>query len=150
MPIMMDHSCVIASKDTPSLLIGSAALVRIHIHAFIPNTIILCYAGPPINVAITSRTSQSLTFTWQSPVDPNGRHGDFVRSPVVCYSDDNSRQTTTAYGRSADNQVTFEVEALMPYSYYNCCVSVETTLANSTGVCQSTQTPQDGNNRYAC
>ena len=36
------------------------------------------------------------------------------------------------------------IEQYLPYSTYNCCVSLQTTQANSTAVCQQQRTPEDG------
>ena len=38
-----------------------------------------------------------------------------------------------------------ELVSLTPYNTYNCCVSMETTLANSSAVCQAARTPEKGN-----
>lgn len=36
------------------------------------------------------------------------------------------------------------LDELLPFTMYNCCVSLQTTLANSTEVCQQEMTPEDG------
>ena len=100
--------------------------------------------GPPINFTVTSRTPESLTFSWQSSVDPNGRHGVFRQYDVICYSAGNPPQMTAARSLNYNMEVTFEIEALTPFRNYNCCVNVTTTLATSTIVCRAAETPQDG------
>ena len=101
--------------------------------------IIYTHTGPLTNVTLTAINSRSLTFSWYNPADSEGRHGDVLRYPITCVSEEN---TLSAYGRSDGRE--FMLEGLAPYSTYNCCVSIQTTLANSSVVCLTVQTPEEG------
>ena len=95
--------------------------------------------GSPGNVSLNARSSRSLSMTWTSPANLKGKHGSFVAYAVKCWS---KGQATAAYKLSNVTQV--NIEQCLPYSTYNCCVSLQTTQANSTAVCQQQRTPEDG------
>ena len=98
-----------------------------------------CNTGSPESVSLNARSSRSLSMTWTSPANLNVKHGSFVAYAVQCWS---KGQTTAAYKLANVTQVL--IEQCLPYSAYNCCVSLQTTQANSTAVCQQQRTPEDG------
>ena len=106
-----------------------------------------CYAlaGPPINVTLYTANSRTLTISWDIPADPEERHGTVVLTSVICDSE-GMLGSITGYGVGIERYVTFD--GLFPYSNYNCCISLQTTLANSSVICRMAQTPEDGNIHY--
>ena len=99
-------------------------------------------AGPLINVTLSPTSSRTLTFSWHPPIDPKRRHGDVLRYPIVCVSEDNPGSTFAAAGQSDDRELV--LQGLLPYNTYNCCMSVQTTLANSSAVCKKARTLEEG------
>ena len=98
-----------------------------------------CCTGSPANVSLYARSSRSLSMIWTSPANLKEKHGSFVAYIVECWSEG---QTTATYELANVTQVI--IEQCLPYSTYNCCVSLQTTQANSTAVCQQQSTPEDG------
>ena len=80
--------------------------------------------------------------SWNFPVNFSERHGDVVSSPITCNSQENPRRIISV---SAEGDLRETViESLVPYNTYNCCLSIMTTLANSSMVCRQAQTPEAG------
>ena len=77
--------------------------------------------------------------TWNSPTLIPERHGSFIAYSVECLSGGN---TTSDYRLKNVTQVT--IDQCLPYKTYNCCVSLHTTLANSTEICQQQRTLEEG------
>ena len=97
------------------------------------------HIGSPGNVSLNARGSRSLSMTWTSPTNLKEKHGSFVAYTVKCWSEG---QTTASYKLANVTQII--IEQCLPFSMYNCCVSLQTTQANSTAVCQQQSTPEDG------
>ena len=97
--------------------------------------------GPPTNIILYVPNSRSLSISWDIPADPEDRHGSVVLSLITCESK-GTLSTVTGFGTGTDRN--FTLDGLYPDSNYNCCISLQTTLANSSAICQSAQTPQDG------
>ena len=91
--------------------------------------------GAPVNISITSSSSRSLTVSWDSPDDPDQLHGNILSYTITC-----GALSTSNVPASKD--VSFD--GLLPYSTYNCCVSMETTKANSSAACQEGTTLEEG------
>ena len=77
--------------------------------------------------------------TWNSPTDFKESHGSFVAYTVECWS---KGQATAVYRLENVTQVI--VDQCLPAITYNCCVSLQTTLANSTAICQLGKTLEEG------
>lgn len=90
--------------------------------------------GPPVIVTVFSPSSRNLTVIWDSPEDQNEVHGIITSFTVTC----NTSIGHTIDVQSSEENVTMEVSfnGLLPYTTYNCCVSTETTKANSSAACQ--------------
>ena len=95
------------------------------------------YTGPPINISVFSPSSRKLIVSWDSPDDPEEIHGNILSYTIVC-------------GASITNIPTSEevmemlFDGLLPFTPYNCCVSMETTKANSSAACQKGVTLEEG------
>lgn len=87
--------------------------------------------------------SQSLTLSWELPLVFFERHGTVVHFQVQCESEENTEHGIIIY--SPHNVREVELVSLTPYNTYNCCISLQTTLANSSLVCQVARTPEKGN-----
>ena len=78
--------------------------------------------------------------TWDSPSDyTKEKHGSFVAYAIKCWS---KEQTTAAF--KVENVTRVTIEECLPYTTYNCCVSLQTESANSTEICRQEMTPEDG------
>ena len=97
------------------------------------------HAGPPSNVSLIVHSSQNLTLTWNSPTSFRGQHGLFVAYVVKCWS---GERLTATY--ILENVTEVIIDDCLPYQVYNCCVSLQTTLANSTEICQQQRTFEGG------
>lgn len=100
------------------------------------------YSGPPVNILLNPTTSRSLTFYWDSPANLSQRHGNVVCYTITCDSEEHPGYTFSIYRLGSEREVV--LDRLLPYNTYNCCVSIQTTLANSSAVCQKAQTPEEG------
>ena len=98
------------------------------------------YAGTPTNVSLATRSSQSLTMSWNPPTYLEDRHGSFISYIVKCQSEGGAI-TTFRFG----NMTLVTIERLLAFQGYNCCVLLQTTMANSTETCQQQRTAEDGN-----
>ena len=87
-------------------------------------------------------SSRSLRLSWKLPLGFNERHGTVVHYPIQCISEENPEHIINIYNPRDMREV--ELDRLIPYNTYNCCVSVQTTLANSSVVCQAARTPEEG------
>ena len=101
-------------------------------------------AGPPLNVTVFSPSSRDLAVTWDSPVDQDGVHGTITSYTVTCNAV--ISHTIDVQASEENINVTMEVsfDELLPYTTYNCCVSMETTKANSSAACQEGLTLEEG------
>ena len=97
------------------------------------------HAGPPSNVSLIARSSRNLTMTWNSPTSFTEQHGLFVAYVVKCWSGEHLTTTSTL-----ENVTQVTIDDCIPYQVYNCCVSLQTTLANSTEICQQQRTFEGG------
>ena len=106
--------------------------------------IILCisnYAGPPVNVTAFSPNSRSLIVAWDSPADPEGIYGVILTYSVTCGAN------FSIIISDIDVEVTDALfDGLLPYTSYNCCVSMVTTKASSSAACQEGTTLEEGTN----
>lgn len=102
--------------------------------------IVVMYTGSPSNVRLTALSSHGLNMTWDLPVNFSKNHGSFVAYTIRCLS---RGQLTVEYTLGNITQAT--IDECLPYQTYNCCVSLHTTLGNSTEVCKLQRTLQDGN-----
>ena len=89
--------------------------------------------SPPEDVSILSRTSTTLTISWDAPTQPNGI---ITRYDVTCM-DDNDGQYNENMTKGDIAIVT--INNLLPYTYYLCTVMPYTRIgpgpgANTTGV----------------
>ena len=78
--------------------------------------------------------------SWNPPTYLENRHGPFIAFIVKCQSEGEAVSTYT-FG----NETLVTIDRLLPYQTYNCCVSLQTALANSTETCQQQRTAEDGN-----
>ena len=101
----------------------------------------LAHLGPPTNITLYAFNSRSLSISWDIPADPEERHGDVVLTSIVCEAE-GTQATITGFGIGIERSII--LGGLSPHSNYNCCILLQTTLANSSAVCQNAQTPQDG------
>ena len=97
-------------------------------------------SGQPRNVTINITSPQRLTFSWSSPIDFDTRHGSVISYTITCSSELDQGINSVTLGETQEA----DIEGLLPHNSYNCCLSLQTTLANSSSVCQQVQTPQDG------
>ena len=102
--------------------------------------IVVMYTGSPSNVHLAALSSHSLNMTWNLPTNFSKNHGSFVAYTIRCFF---QGQLTVEYTLGNVTQAT--IDECLPYQRYRCCVSVHTTLANSTEVCELQRTLQDGN-----
>ena len=102
---------------------------------------IICthHVGSPRNVSLTAHSSRSLTMTWNLPMDLKEKHGSILSYKIKCWQ---GEQPTVTY--SLGNVTQFIIGDCLPYKAYKCCVSLHTTLANSTEVCRQQRTLQAG------
>ena len=100
-------------------------------------------SGPLSNLSLTA-TSRSLTMTWNNSHSyTEERHGQFVAYLIKCCSEG---RCASVLDLESHTQAT--LDELLPFTMYNCCVSLQTTLANTTEVCQQKLTPEDGTIHY--
>lgn len=97
--------------------------------------------GPPANITVVSPSSRSLTVTWSPPVNLERMHGVIVSFTVKC----GSFNTSSNDRLSSIEIIKVSFSGLLPYTSYNCCVSVKTTIANSSVVCHEGTTLEEGN-----
>ena len=97
------------------------------------------HAGAPTNVSLSTRSSQSFSVAWNSPTYLEDWHGSFIAYIIKCQSEETE---TSTYRFGNLTQVT--VNQLNPFQVYNCCVLLQTTMANSTETCQQQETSEDG------
>ena len=90
--------------------------------------------GAPVNISVSSPSSRSLTVIWDTPDDPDQLHGNILSYTITCGA------LTSNVPASED--VSFD--GLLPYTTYNCCVSMETTKANSSAACLEGTTLEEG------
>ena len=109
-------------------------------YAWIKFNVNLIYAGTPTNVSLITRSSQSLMMGWNSPTYLEDRHGSFIGYIVKCQSEGGAI-STYRFG----NVVLATIDQLLAFQVYNCCVFLQTTMANSTETCQQQRTAEDGN-----
>ena len=76
---------------------------------------------------------------WNSPTYLEDRHGSFIAYAVTCQSE---QEIPSNYRFGNLIQVT--IDQLHPFQTYNCCVLLQTTMANSTETCQQQDTSEDG------
>ena len=100
------------------------------------------FAGTPTNVSLTTRGSQILAMAWNLPTYLENRHGSFIAFIVKCQLEGGAVST---YRFGNMTLVIVTIDQLLPYQMYNCCVSLQTALANSTETCQQQRTAEDGN-----
>ena len=110
--------------------------LKIHVQT---SKVKIVHTGSPGNVSLNARSSRSLSLTWTSPANLKEKHGSFVAYSVKCWS---KGQITAAY--KLENVTQVIIDQCLPFSTYNCCVSLQTTQANSTAMCQQQRTPEDG------
>ena len=82
----------------------------------------------------------------------NGRHGDLVHYTITCYSEEHPGYIFTMILTPTGDRREEVIDGLLPYNTYNCCISVQTTMANSSVVCQQAPTLEEGpfkNNTYS-
>ena len=91
---------------------------------------------------INITSSRILTFSWDLPADPKQRHGTVILTSITREAEGTSGHGVSGY--SFGDESTATLDGLLPYSTYNCCVSVRTTLATSPSACQNARTPEDG------
>lgn len=80
---------------------------------------------------------------WSPPSYVIDRHGTFVAYIVKCQT---VGELVSTYRLGNMSLVT--VDRLLPFHIYNCCVSLQTTMGNSTESCQQQRTAEDGNPAY--
>lgn len=98
------------------------------------------FTGPPANVLL-SASSQGLIMSWDLPFNfSEERHGMLIAYTVKCYSEG---ETVSIYELQHETQVS--MTDFLPNEAYNCCVSLQTSLAVSPHVCHQQTTPEDGN-----
>ena len=102
------------------------------------------HAGTPTNVSLAARSSQSLMMGWNSPTYLEDRHGSFIAYIVKCQSEGGAI-ATYRFG----NVTLVIIDQLLAFQVYNCCVLLQTTMANSTETCQQQRTAEDGNLNYS-
>lgn len=78
--------------------------------------------------------------SWDSSTYLEDRHGSFIAYVVMCQSEG---EVTSTYRFGNLTQVI--VNQLHPFQMYNCCVLLQTTMANSTETCLQEETSEDGN-----
>lgn len=78
---------------------------------------------------------------WNSPAYLEDRHGSFVTYVVTCQSEG---EIISANGYRFGNVTQVIIDELLPFQTYNCCVLLQTTMANSTEACQEQETPEGG------
>ena len=110
------------------------AWIKIDVHC-----VHLIYAGTPTNVSLATTSSHSLTMSWNSPTYLEDRHGSFIAYIVKCQS-----ERGEIYNYSFGNVTLVTMDRLLPFQLYNCCVSLQTAMANSTETCQQQRTAEDG------
>ena len=105
--------------------------------------IIFFHTGHPRNVTLSAMNSRNLILSWELPLVFLEKHGTVVRFPIQCESEEDVEHSINVYGPPNVREV--ELVSLTPYITYNCCISIQTTLANSSVVCQAARTPEKGN-----
>lgn len=93
--------------------------------------------GPPVNISIVSPSSRSLIVSWDSPDHPDQLHGNIISYSITC-------DTITTNVPASEEAMDVLFDGLLPYTTYNCCVSMEATIANSSAACQEGVTLEEG------
>ena len=97
------------------------------------------------NVTLEAGGSRWLTMAWELPT--LGRsHGSFIAYSTECQSE--GVFTLTNY-IMVQNVTQTEINNVAPFTTYNCCVSLQTTQANSVAICQQQRTPEEGTQIHA-
>ena len=76
---------------------------------------------------------------WNSPTYLEVLHGSFIAYIVKCQS-----EVGAISNYRLGNVTLVAIDQFLPFQTYNCCVSLQTTMANSTEVCQQQTTEEDG------
>ena len=93
------------------------------------------------NVTLEAGGSQTLTMAWELPtLGPS--HGSFIAYSIECQSE--GIFILTNYTLRLQNTTQTEIKNVAPFTVYNCCVSLQTTQANSTAICQEQRTLEGG------
>ena len=93
------------------------------------------------NVTLEAGGSQTLTMAWELPtLGPS--HGSFIAYSIECQSEGIFTQTNFII--RLENTTQAEINNVAPFTAYNCCVSLRTSQANSTAICQEQTTLEEG------
>ena len=91
------------------------------------------YAGP-LNISVNSSSSRSLIVSWDPLDDLDQQHGSILSYTISC----------GAFTTASEEAVDVFFDDLLPYTMYNCCVSIATTEFNSSAACQEGVTLEEG------
>ena len=93
------------------------------------------------NVTLEAGGSRWLTMAWELPT-LGLSHGSFIAYYIECQS--KGVFILTNYTITLENVTQTEINNVAPFTTYNCCVSLQTTQANSIAICQQQRTPEEG------
>ena len=89
------------------------------------------YSEPPQNVTLTATGHDELKFHWSPPPE-------FAATLYVVFFQEET------YHISPPTNLVMELDSLMPYTAYTCCVAANTTFGPSSIVCATQTTLETG------
>ena len=93
------------------------------------------FSGPPQNATLTATGPTSLQFSWNPPVQ---EHWEFNTTQYIVLFEN------TTYTVDPSSNLTIKLDALIPFTKYNCCVAANTTSGPSRLACATKTTPRIG------
>ena len=87
--------------------------------------------------------STTMTLTWGLPANDSD-DGNILSYPVICNSNGHESFSLDLTVPVADERLAV-LQSLLPYTAYNCCVSVQTDRGRSPSFCIKETTLEDGN-----
>ena len=100
------------------------------------------------NVTLEAGGSRWLTMAWELPT-LGLNHGSFIAYSIKCQSEGVFTLTNDTIIIMLQNVTQTEINNVVPFTTYNCCVSLQTTQANSIAICQQQRTPEEGTQIHA-
>ena len=93
------------------------------------------FSGPPQNATLTATGPTSLQFSWKPPVQ---EHWEFNTTQYIVLFEN------ATYTVNPSSNLTIKLDALIPFTKYNCCVAANTTSGPSRLACATQTTPRIG------
>ena len=88
----------------------------------------------PLNISVYSSSSRSLIVSWDPLDDLDQQHGSVLSYTISCGT----------FTIASEEAMDVLFDGLLPYTTYDCCVSIATTEFNSSAACHEGTTLEEG------